>query len=186
MTEKLLTKLLPHGANLTTNGIHTKPVISATDVAAALAYGSLPKHAYQLGLAKYCADKHAELTLSKHLERKIQRTINKNKWHDSEGRAKGLASLVIIECIHEIKCKNCNGRGFTGKYSRKNHWSYGKLCHSCNGTGAGRLSYTAQAKIAKLSTSSWTRSWRLRNEPFVQYTYGLEARIIKHLKHQLL
>lgn len=182
MTARLLTKLLPHGTNLNGSGIRAKSDISATDVAAALAYGSLPKYASYMGLAKYCADDHAKYSLLQHFERKIQRKINKQKWHDSQGRAKGLALLTVAECIHETECKSCNGHGVFIKRTANN----GKTCRACNGSGKSQLSCTQQSKIASISTSSWTRTWKHRHESFLQYAYCLEDKAIKHLKKQLL
>ena len=187
MTARLLAKILPHSTNLTNDGsASSKPLFSASDVAAALAYGSLPKPAYHLGMAKYCNDLDAERHLLKHLHRKIQYTITRKKWRNAEHRAENLALLVIRECIHEGRCKRCDGHGFIVRLTGKDRLNYGKPCKACDATGIARLSATQQAKIANISTPSWIKIWRPRHENFVQYAHDLESRVSRHLKQQLL
>ncbi len=186
MSQYLLTKLLPHGSNFLSDSAATKVNINASDVAAALGYGSLSKYACYMGLAKYCADIHASQQLLAHFERKIQRTITRKKWHDSMGRAKGLAILTLSESMHSIKCKHCKGHGTATKRNKINSIDERQLCKACLGTGNKQLSATQKSKIAQISTSSWTRTWKLRHDSFKDYADELECKAIKHLKKQLI
>ena len=167
-------------------GIRGQSGISRSDVAAALAYGSLSKHAYHMGLAKYCNDKGAEGELLKHLERKIQRTIHKKKWRDADGRAKGLSLLVIQESVHGLLCKQCGGRGFIMKSLKNDGLVHRKPCEKCGGSGMGQLSETQRARITNIATSNWIKTWKPRNEEFMNYALDLETKVLQHLKRQLL
>lgn len=185
MTGHLLYKMLPHGANLMSEGIRGSQALSAVDIAAALALGSLPKHAYYFGLTKYCNDDKAKLSFLNHLESKIQKTIHRRKWHDAEGRARGLALLVLLEGIYGLLCHRCKGRGFVLSKIRRNELRHQKSCERCNGSGVGQISDTQRAKIAKVATSNWIKTWKTRNEEFMLYAHGLDAKVLRHLKRQL-
>ena len=154
MASHLLYRMLPRGANLMSEGIHSSQTLSAADIAAALAFGSLSKHAYYFGLTKYCNNKKAECSLLNHLENKIQNAIHRRKWHDAEGRARGLAILVLMEGVHGLVCHRCKGRGFILSKTRHGHLSYQKSCERCNGSGIGRISDTKRASIAKIAKSN--------------------------------
>jgi hypothetical protein len=189
MSEHLLSKITPSSVNLHSLNVRSINTISSSDIAAAFAYGSLPKYAYYAALAKYCADKAAEGALIKYFEYKIQTTIVKNGWHDREGRARGLALLAIHEGIYGVKCKPCRGRGFMvkGKTKAKILMSAAiSPCLRCHGSGEGGFSETRRAKIAKISTSNWIRTWKLRNDQFVQGASELHDKALRHIRCQLL
>ncbi len=185
MTEKLLTKMLSRSVVFTGEGYGGKVGITGYDVAAALAYGTLSNPAYHLARAKYCDDKASEDKLLKYFQKKIQRTIGKNKWHNTKGRAKGLAWLVLHEGVYGIPCKACEGRGFLWKRRATKIKDWGKICHQCNGTGVGQLSAGKESAIAKISKVNWIKTWKSRNEEFIQYATELENKALRHLSHQL-
>lgn len=185
MTERLLTKLLPKNAVISGEGQGGNALITGFDVAAALAYGSLSKPAYHLGRAKYCNDKAAEKKLLTHFQRKIQRKIKTRKWHDTTGRAKGLAWLVLQEGVFGIPCKRCEGRGVIWTRRKKQGLGLEKTCYYCNGTGAGQWSDSKRADVAKISKVNWIKTWKPRNDAFIHYAIDLEHKVLRHLRRQL-
>ena len=184
MSEYLLSKITPSSVNPNPHGMNIRSAntISGFDVAAAFAYGSLPKHVYYAILAKYCADKAAEGILIAHFEDKIQTTIDKHNWHNAEGRARGLALLSIHEGIYGVKCKPCGGRGVVVRGKAKMLIS---SCSSCHGSGEGGFSETQRARIAKISTSNWIRTWKHRYDHFIQYASELHNKALRHLSNHL-
>ena len=74
----------------------------------------------------------AEQALLKHFQDKIQRIIRKRKWHDTAGRAHGLALLILREEVHGLICKRCKGHGIILTYTRENNVNYQKHCEYCN------------------------------------------------------
>lgn len=186
MSRRLLARMNPHSISPSNINSKTKPLISSSDVAAALAYGNLSKEAYYLGRAKYCDDKISEALLLQHLERKIQYAIQKNNWRDAPGRAKNLAKLVLAEGVYGLTCKRCQGRGYISKQAISNTSDrHARACQSCHGTGFGKFSYDQKAHIINISKSNWARTWEARTLEFIYYVSKLEQELANHLRFQL-
>jgi len=186
MSAELLTKLTPSSVNLERVGSGGVPDINRYDVAAALAYGSLPTLAYHYGLSKYCMDAKASSNVLKTISEKIQLTIKMEGWPDEEGRSSKLAKLVLLESGHGITCTGCNGLGliqFTEK-SGRNHASSTE-CKKCEGSGVGQLSERKKAEIAGIPKSSWSRGWNERMSIFYEEINILDHVVSKHLGSQL-
>lgn len=185
MSVRLLSKMTAKNASIDSMGISGELKITSYDVAVALSYGTLSEYAYYLGRAKYCHDETAHTVLWEHLEERIQQAIKKNNWKDSEGRAKGMALLVLNEGVYRLPCTHCHGRGIIWKKSKGNgSINNGKQCAKCNGTGLGRLSERQRAKIANVPISSWTRTWASYHHKFICYVTGLESELISHMHRQ--
>lgn len=183
---RLLGKMTAKGVRLDGGG--GGPVlIPASDVAAALGMGSLPRQVVLVGLAKYADDNQSQLALRDWVIARFRRRCVERGW--KQNYVDGLALLVVYELVNPTRCPHCLGRGKRwlevpverGSDERVRRWTD---CGRCKGGGVVRLSERDRAAIAGIKKSRFNETWAQRADELFAELVSLEDRVLRHLWRQ--
>jgi ribosomal protein L40E len=170
----LLAKLTPHGVTITGEGFGGHARLDAMDVAGALGMGGLDWRAYKFGLLKYCGDHLSLRPLDDAMRVAIAEQSRAGRWNLTAEQISGLASLAIIENLHDRICDRCNGSGTVAA----------KECDKCHGTGKLPMSERRRAEIVGVPESSWRRLWKPRAAWAYAVVQQWDADVTAHLSRQ--
>lgn len=185
---RLMAKLTAVGVKLDGGGRGGEVLISAGDVAAALAgVGEGPE---LVGRAKYCDDGHAQKALVQYLENEFVSMCRRNGWKTQH--ATGIATLCVFELCWPTKCAHCLGRGSVwiqrpiknddgDVVGADDHWVQ---CGRCKGTGRGVLTDRSRAAVCGITKSRFHETWSERADQLMALVWDMESRCLRHLWRQ--
>jgi hypothetical protein len=154
------------------------------DIAALLS--GLPNELFWMGMAYSCGDLRSLRDLERNLWVRVQGMSDREDWEFSrQMNCRRLAGLALYECIDDLRCQICNGKGtttfqlhhepgliFSPYYERLNEHEGRVRCLACQGGGKVRLSGRKRADLCGISKDSWARIWGRRYEPVYEIANG--------------